>query len=190
MHASQACLAAAARPYQSCARRWPFNNPLTRNCAARTARTAAQGGIAGSIEVGPEFTTVTAQECAWAGPACMTVEVTTIKTKDISHLRATLPSWINALVRAVRDIQLAAISAKCAAMWGNDLAILPVWPCSFVHDGYLAAIMIANAVISIFRFIVIFFCRKTAVIIGGPGPAKEIVLPTAEEKPEELLQDL
>ena len=148
------------------------------------------GGIAGSIEVGPEFTTVTAQECAWGGPACMSVEVTTIKTKDISHLRATLPSWINALVRAIRDVQIAAITAKCSQMWGSDLAIFPVWPISFFHTGYLAIIMIANAVISIFRFIVIFFCRKTAVIIGGPGPAKEVVLPTVEEKPDELLQDL
>ena len=133
---------------------------------------------------------VTAQECAWGGPACMSVEVTTIKTKDISHLRATLPSWINALVRAIRDVQIAAITAKCSQMWGSDLAIFPVWPISFFHTGYLAIIMIANAVISIFRFIVIFFCRKTAVIIGGPGPAKEVVLPTVEEKPDELLQDL
>ena len=154
------------------------------------ANIKVMGGIAGSIEVGPEFTTVTAQECGWAGPACMSVEVTTIKTKDISHLRATLPSWINALVRAVRDVQCAAIGAKCTSMWGNDLVLLPVWPCSFINSGYVAAVLIANAVISVFRFIVIFFCRKTAVIIGGPGPAKEVVLPTVEEKPDELLQDL
>lgn len=78
---------------------------------------------------------MTAQECGWAGPACMSVEVTTIKTKDTSHLRATLPSWINALVRAVRDVQCAAIGAKCTSMWGNDLVLLPVWPCSFFNSG-------------------------------------------------------
>ena len=85
---------------------------------------------------------------------------------------------------------IAAIAAKCSAMWGNDLIICPVWPVAFLHDGYLTIIMCVNAMVSIFRFLIVFFFRKTAVIIGGPGPAKEVVLPTVEEKPDELLQDL
>ena len=169
-----------------------FNEAVKTALLGRSAskNIKSMGGTKGSIDVGPEFTTVTAHECAWAGEACLTTEVTTFKTKDISHLRATLPSWINALVRAIRDIELAAIAAKCSAMWGNDLIICPVWPVAFLHDGYLTIIMCVNAMVSIFRFLIVFFFRKTAVIIGGPGPAKEVVLPTVEEKPDELLQDL
>jgi len=147
-------------------------------------------GAASSIEIGPEFTTVTSSECGWAGDQCKTIEVTTIKTRDISHLRATLPSWINALIRAIRDIEFAALGAACSRLMADDLVLLPVWPCAFLNDSWVAIVLTFNALMSIMKFLIIFFFRKTAVILGGPGPAKTVVLPVVVEKPEEMLQDL
>ena len=149
-------------------------------------------GAKSKIEIGPEFTVVEATECSWAGPLCENAEVTTIKTRDISHLRATLPSTINAFIRAYRDIQCAAISANCTSLWVNDFPLFAscIWPCSFMHKGYVTAVLCVNAAVSLLRFLVIFFCRKTSVILGGPGPGKSVVLPTVVEKPEEMLQDL
>ena len=147
-------------------------------------------GALSKIEIGPEFTTIEETECAWAGEQCMNTEVTTVKTSDISYLRATLPSTINAFIRAVRDIEFAIIADKCSRIWGSDLVMLPVWPCSFFSNSWVAIVLLINALVSVFRFLVIFLCRKTAVILGGPGPAKTVVLPTVVEKPEEMLQDL
>jgi len=146
-------------------------------------------GATSSVEIGPEFTTVSQEQCGWAGDMCKHYEVTAVKTKDIAYLSASLPSWINALIRAIRDIELAKLAAVCTDLSGKDLVMLPVWPCQFLNDSWIAIVLTVNALISIFQFLVVFFCRKTAVIIGGPGPAKSVVLPVAE-KPEELLQSI
>jgi hypothetical protein len=119
----------------------------------------------------------------------MTREVITIKTSDISHLRASLPSWQNALLRAIRDVEIFKLSRSISALMGEDLVMLPVWPCAFFNDFYLTVILGINALISIFKFVMIFLFRKTALIFGGPGPAKQVsFLP--DEKPELLLRSV
>jgi hypothetical protein len=145
-------------------------------------------GKIGIMQVGPEFTTVSVAKMA-SIPLLSSTEVTTIKTSDISHLRAALPSWQNALIKAIRDIELFKLSRAISALMGEDLVMLPVWPCTFFNDLYLSIILAMNALISIFQFIMIFLFRKTAVILGGPGPAKEVsFLP--DENPEALLRGI
>jgi hypothetical protein len=88
------------------------------------------------------------------------------------------------------DIEIAAIGAACSRLMADDLVLLPVWPCAFLNDSWVAIVLCVNALMSIMKFLIIFFFRKTAVILGGPGPAKTVVLPVVVEKPEEMLQDL
>lgn len=143
-------------------------------------------GKVGRMEVGPEFTTVSVSKLAFF-PLISSSEVTTIKTADISHLRASLPSWQNALIKAIRDIELYKLSRAVSALMGEDIVMLPVWPCTFFNDMYLTIILGMKALISIFQFLMIFFFRKTAVILGGPGPAKQVAFEPAED-PETLLR--
>ena len=145
-------------------------------------------GKIGKLELGPEFSIITTTKMGFFAPLSST-EVIAIKTSDISHLRAALPSWQNALVKAIRDIELYKLSRTISALMGEDLALLPVWPCTFFNDLYLSIILAINALISIFQFIMVFFFRKTAVIFGGPGPAKQVsFLP--DENPEALLRSI
>ena len=44
-------------------------------------------------------------------------------------------------------------------------------------------------VISIVAFLMVFFFRKTALILGGPGPAKQVAFYPSEE-PEKLLRSI
>lgn len=66
---------------------------------------------------------------------------------------------------------------------------LPVWPCNFFNDAYLTIILTVKALVSIFQFIMIFFFRKTSLILGGPGPAKQVAF-LPDEHPEKLLRDV
>lgn len=72
------------------------------------------------MAVGPEFTTVRMTKPSLCS-LLATSEVTTVKTSDISHLRAALPSWQNALIKAIRDIELVKLSRALTALSGEDL---------------------------------------------------------------------
>lgn len=149
-------------------------------------KTVIGSGGRAKLEIGPEFTSVHISKpslCAMLA----TKEVTTVRTADVSHLRVTLPSWQNALIRAIRDVELFKIVALINSLMMEDLVMLPVWPCSFFNHFYVTLVLLFKAIASIMAFLIIFFCRKTALILGGPGPGKQINFPI-EEKPEEMLR--
>jgi hypothetical protein len=144
-----------------------------------------QGKI-GELAIGPEFTTISMQK----GSVMLgQKEVITVKTADISHLYASLPSWQTALVTAIRDIEMYRIYRLCARLWTTDLALLFGWPCSFFSNLYISMLLFLKAMISVFKFLMIFFFRKTALIFGGPGPAKQVSFEPNED-PEAFLRDI
>ena len=143
-------------------------------------------GKVGTLEVGPEFTTVTVEKSTWCQPL-KTKEVTTVRTEDISYLQATLPSWQNALIRAIRDVEIFKIAAIANSLMAEDLLLLPVWPCSFFNHGYVLLLLLIKAISSIVAFVIVFLFRKTALIIGGPGPGKQVTF-EPNEQPEEMLR--
>ena len=143
-------------------------------------------GKTGLLEVGPEFTTVTVEKSTWCQPL-KTKEVTTVRTEDISYLQTTLPSWQNALIRAIRDVEIFKITAIANKLMTEDLLLLPVWPCSFFNNAYVLILLGVKALVSIVAFVVIFLFRKTALIIGGPGPGKQVTF-EPNEQPEEMLR--
>lgn len=141
----------------------------------------------GELAVGPEFTTVeiTKGLCL---PLLASRQRIAIKTTDIAYLRAKLPSWQAALVAAIRDIEFARIGHACVKCIGTDLINFAAtgMPMDCAATSYLLLILYIKALISMLNFLLVFFCRKTALILGGPGPGKEVDFPV-EENPEQFL---
>ena len=102
---------------------------------------------------------------------------------------ASRPSWQNALIIAIRDIQLFKLSKSISKLCGSSLLLLPVWPCDFFSELHITIALFINMIISITKFLMIFLFRKTALIIGGPGPAKQVSFLPFEE-PATLLRSM
>lgn len=148
------------------------------------------GAYGASVIIGPEFTTVRVRGCTWGGEHLTTTQTTTVRTKDVSYLQAKLPSWINALVKAVRDFEMYKLAKNCDMCWTTDLAALPVWPCGFGFRSWVVLGLLLKALTSLLAFLFVFFCRATTLVLGGPGPGMGVLLTIAEKDPEALLQDV
>jgi hypothetical protein len=146
-------------------------------------------GSGSSIEIGPELTTIFAETHAWGGDCLRAETVTTVKTADISHLRATLPGVLSALVVAIRDIEIAVIWSNCFKLVCFDAPQAFTDPLSLAMRAWILIALVIKAVGSVIGFVFALCCRKSSVVLGGPGPAKEVVLPV-EHHPEQLLRSI
>jgi hypothetical protein len=145
-------------------------------------------GTLGTLTLASDFIDVTVVK-----PSChemfATRETTSVRTSDVTYFTASLPSWQNALIVAIRDIQLFKMSASISKLCGSSLVLLPVWPCDFFSELHITIMLFINAIVSITKFLIIFFFRKTSLIIGGPGPAKQVAFLPIDE-PVTLLRSM
>jgi hypothetical protein len=109
-----------------------------------------------------------------------------VRTSDVAYLRAKLPSWINALVTTIRDFELFKIVKNCNSLWTSDFALLPVWPCSFGYRSWVVMGLLIKFISSFITFLVIFFCRATSLVLGGPGPGAEVRFPMQKMKKKKI----
>ena len=142
------------------------------------------------VIIGPEFTTVEVASCAWAGPACKTTEIATVRTSDINYFKASLPSWINALITTLRDFQLFKCAKEVSRCLTDDLLLLPVWPVAFAYRSWVVLGLALKFLSSLVTFLLIFFFRATTITLGGPQGPRPVTLPMAEEHPERLLREI
>jgi hypothetical protein len=129
-------------------------------------------------------------KCAWAGSACKTVEISTVRTADINYFTASLPSWLNALIATLRDFEILKCAAALRTCLVKDLPCLPVWPCAAAYRSWIIALLVIKFLSSLLTFLVVYFCRATALTLGGPQGPRPVTLPLAEENPEQMLKEM
>jgi hypothetical protein len=92
------------------------------------------GLFGGHLEIGQEFTTVSSIKPS-CHPLFASSNVITVRTADVSHFHANLPSWQNALIAAIRDMEIYKISAAWSQLLGGNVFKL-----------YISIVLAVNAV--------------------------------------------
>ncbi len=148
-----------------------------------------QGVGGGSLALGADFI-VSTTESPSCHPLLASSEVVTVRTRDVSHLTATLPSWQNALLVAIRDIKLVEMSRRWYSLCMKDPPLcLSGWPLACLDDMWALTLLYIKMFSSILAFLMVFLFRKTALVLGGPGPAKQVAFYPSEQ-PEALLRSV
>jgi hypothetical protein len=93
-----------------------------------------QGVGGGSLTLGGDFI-ISRTEPPCFHPLLASAEVITVRTRDVSHLTASLPGWQNALLVAIRDIKLVEIARRWWLLACYDPCMCCAgWPISCMED--------------------------------------------------------
>lgn len=143
----------------------------------------------GSAIMTPGLVTVTNVENKCFG-LFSTEEVISFPAKKVAYIRAGLPSWQSAFMTAIRDIEVAALFGYFRKMFTTDIVKLMSGNfIPFFNSMYLLIILYIKACLSVVAFLRVFFCRKTAVLFGGPGNGG-VVKFQPSEAPEKFLAEI